>query len=145
MAKMSFSVTAELDASLSEEEKYSILDAGAEVLLEAMRRSLQGLTSVRTGALLESLTAKHKKGDQLSVLCGPDDTKRPVTARGLRNRKKRKKARPITNNELGYVLELGTARIPARHWMQQAAEAAEEEIHAAEEAALQRILDEKGL
>ena len=117
-------------AQTPEDVQYSMLEAGAAVLVEAWKKALEPMK--RTGLLIESIKAKRKKGDAPIVTVTPDGT-RSSEHRGIR-KTKAMGGRKKTNAEVGYVLEYATPRMAARHWMEKANAEASDEVVAAEAA-----------
>lgn len=136
MASFKINGMDELTISLSqlaqtpEDVQYSMLEAGAAVLVEAWKKALEPMK--RTGLLIESIKAKRKKGDAPIVAVTPDGTRRSEY-RGIR-KTKAMGGRKKTNAEVAYVLEYGTPRMAARHWMEKANEEASDNVVAAEAA-----------
>ena len=132
MASFKFNGMDELTLSLSqlaqtpEDVQYSMLEAGAAVLVKAWKKALEPMK--RTGQLIESIKAKRKK----IVAITPNGTRRSEY-RGIR-KTKAMGGRKKTNAEVAYVLEYGTPRMSARHWMETANEEASDEVVAAEAA-----------
>lgn len=118
-------------AQTPEETQYSMLEAGAAELVEKWKEKLQSIK--RSNQLIESIKAKRKTGDSgPSVLVTPDGTRRSEY-RGIR-KTKAMGGRKKSNAEVAYVLEYGTPRMAARHWMETANEEASDEVVAAEAA-----------
>ena len=113
MATFKFNGMDELTLSLSqlaqtpEDVQYSMLEAGAAVLVEAWKKVLEPMR--RTGQLIDSIKAKRKKGDAPIVAVTPDGTRRSEY-RGIR-KTKAMGGRKKTNAEVAYVLEYGTPRM----------------------------------
>lgn len=90
MASFKFNGMDELTLSLSqlaqtpEDVQYSMLEAGAAVLVEAWKKALEPMK--RTGQLIESIKAKRKKGDAPIVAVTPNGTRRSEY-RGVRKTK----------------------------------------------------------
>lgn len=90
MATFKFNGMDELTLSFSqlaqtpEDVQYSMLEAGAAVLVEAWKKVLEPMK--RTGQLIESIKAKRKKGDAPIVAVTPDGTRRSEY-RGIRKTK----------------------------------------------------------
>lgn len=124
-------------AKLPEETAYSMLEAGAARLMEKWREKLAPMR--RTGQLIESIKAKRKTGDDGPyVLVSPTGTRRSEY-RGIR-KTKRMGSYKKTNAEVAYVLEYGTPRIAARHWMESANEEASDAVTEAEAAVYDEYL-----
>lgn len=134
-------------ASLSEEETYSILEAGAAVLVRGMQETLEKLGAVASGALRDSIRAERMRSkDGVLVWIGPDG-KRANASTGKRKKKYGKSHGSYqgTNAEVGFLLEYGTPRMGARHWMETATEQYGEEANAAMAAKWEEVLQSKGV
>lgn len=139
MAKFSFngvdSISADFEqlSKVDEDTKYRILEAGAKILKEKMEEVIRRkeLMDPVMPQLVNSIKIKRKKSkDEIFVRISPEG-----------KRKDGKK----TNNEVGYALELGTPRIPAKHWMETASEEAEENAYWAMESAWDEYLKKLNL
>lgn len=127
-------------AQLSDDEKWSILSAGAEVIRAAHETALKTAFQVITGALSASISVKRKTKDGGVIAQIQPTGKHPGTGTGRRMKKEHGTRRSSgsyagSNAEIAYYLEYGTPRIAARHWMETANEEAAEEMFAAEQAA----------
>lgn len=136
MAKFSTRGVDELTLSLEqlattpEETQYSILEAGASALIPRWKETLQSMK--RTGQLIESVKAARKKGETPIVAITPKG-KRKGAYTGQRKTHGGGTYQG-TNAEVAYVLEYGTPRMAATHWMETANEEASDEVVAAEAA-----------
>lgn len=116
-------------AQTPEETQYSMLEAGAAVLVAKWQEMLKAMK--RTGQLIESIKAKRKTGDDGPYVLVTPDGRHPSEYRGIRKTKKMGNYKK-TNAEVAYVLEYGTPRMAARHWMETANEEASDAVVAAE-------------
>ena len=126
MAKFSFngiddlSISLEQLARLSDDEKWSILDAGAQVLKTAQESKLLTLFKQHTGVLAASLKITRKTGSDGIVASIAPAGQHPRSTTGKRMKKdksgKRRSSGSYTgsNAEILYILENGSPRIPAR-------------------------------
>lgn len=136
MAKFSTRGVDELTLSLEqlattpEETQYSILEAGASALIPRWKETLQSMK--RTGQLIESVKAARKKGKTPIVAITPKG-KRKGAYTGQRKTHGGGTYQG-TNAEVAYVLEYGTPRMAATHWMETTNEEASDEVVAAEAA-----------
>ena len=136
MAKFSTRGLDELTLSLEqlattpEETQYSILEAGASALIPRWKETLQSMK--RTGQLIESVKAARKKGETPIVAITPKG-KRKGAYTGQRKTHGGGTYQG-TNTEVAYVLEYGTTRMAATHWMETTNEEAGDEVVAAEAA-----------
>lgn len=152
MGKFSFNGVDELSASfeqlsqLTDEDKMSIIMPAAKLLVERQREMIQRLFKQRTGDLADSLTIQEKSGEDGAYAHIYLKGKHRGSSTGKRKGKRRSNGRYSgTNAEVGYILEVGSPRIAARHWMENANEEAEDEIVAAEQAAWDDLVTKKGL
>lgn len=117
-------------------ELMAITEAGANVLVEKLKKTLENHT--RTGKLAESIkiTKFDKSG---TALVGPSGTHHGSSGK----RKKGKhhgKTGSVTAQEVGYYLEHGTPRMRATHWMSHTVENSEDEIVAAMAAKMDELI-----
>lgn len=152
MAKFSFNGMDELSASfeqlsqLSDEDKMSVIMPAAKLLVERQRQMIERLFRKRTGDLANSLTIQQKSDDDGAYAHIYLKGKHRGSSTGKRRGKRRSNGRYSgTNAEVGYILEYGSPRIAARHWMENANEEAEDDVVAAEQAAWDDLITQKGL
>lgn len=150
MAKLGFngcdSIAASVEqlAQISDEEKLRVLQPASEVIVRHQKEKIAGTFTEHTGALSQSITAEAKSGEAVIVIT--QKGKHPGSSTGSRKYKGRKKGSYSgTNAEIAYILNYGSPRIPATHWLENANEEAEEEVDAALEAAWDELLKSKGL
>lgn len=135
---------------MDEETLWSIIQPAAELLKTRMQEMISRLFKRRTGSLYDSIEVRRKTGKDGGVyaLVGPNDKPHPKSSTGAR------KARAQggrgghfrgTNAEVGYILEHGSARIPARHWMENACAESEEEVRQLLEQGWSAAVDAAGL
>lgn len=140
-------------ANIDDEVKYSILEAGAEVVRKVQQEVIRrlGLVDPVAPQLINSLTIARKKGsDKVCVRLYPKGKRKGEKKLGKRMKKSGSGRRSSgsyagTNAEVGYYLEYGTPRIPAKHWMETANEEAEDAFLAAEQDAWNKHLDDLNL
>lgn len=153
MAKFSFNGMDELSASfedmiqLSDEERMSVIMPGAEVVAEHQRGKIRSLFKQRTGALADSITIRQKSDDYGAYANIFLKGKHPGSGTGKRKRKDGRSNGKYsgTNAEVGYILEYGTPRIAATHWMETANEDAAAEVASAQQEAWNDLMKKKGL
>lgn len=151
MGKFSFNGVDELLASfeqlsqLSDEDKMSVIMPAAKLLVDRQREMIQRLFKQRTGDLADSLTIQEKSGEDGAYAHIYLKGKHRGSSTGKRKGKRRSNGRYSgTNAEVGYILEVGSPRIAARHWMENANEEAEDEVVAAQQAAWDDLVTKKG-
>ena len=152
MAKFSFNGMDELSASfeqlsqLSDEDKMGIIMPAAKLLVQRQQEKIKQLFTQRTGDLADSLTIRQESGEDGAYAHIYLKGKHRGSSTGKRKGKRRSNGHYSgTNAEVGYILEVGSPRIAARHWMETANEEAEDEVVAAEQAALDNLITQKGL
>ena len=152
MAKFSFNGMDELSASfedmvqLTDEERMSVIMPGAKVLVEHQRGKIQSVFKQRTGALADSITIREKSDDYGAYANIFLKGKHPGSSTGKRRGKRRSNGKYSgTNAEVGYILEYGSPRIAATHWMENANEEAAAEVVTAQQEAWDELMQKKGL
>lgn len=118
-------------AKIDDDTAYTILEAGAAALRTVQQEVIRrmGLMDPVEPQLIHSLQINRKKGKNgVLVRLGPRGKRK-----GKKKPSKRKKGGTYanTNDEVGYVLEYGSPRIKARHWMSTANEEGAETCTAA--------------
>lgn len=152
MAKFSFNGLDEISASLeqlaqlSDDEKVSILMPSAQLLLQRQKEKIATLFKRRTGDLENSLTiAQQQNEDSPSLFIAPTGKHRSSFT-GKRKGKRRSNGKYSgTNAEIAYILEYGSPRIAATHWMEKANEEAADEVTASQQNAWNELVTKKGL
>lgn len=142
----------EVGQGFSDEEKLSVLTPAAEFLKNAYTETLEFLFRVRTGALSKSIAIDYKTSeDGASAFVAPKG-KHPKAFTGKRMKKDAKTSKRRssgkysgTNMEIAYILEYGSPRIAATHWMENTNSDMEEELYAAQAQAWDDLLTRKGL
>ena len=162
MAKFTFNGMDEISASfeqlanITDEDKMSVIMPAAKLLVERQREKICSLFKQRTGDLAGSLTITEKHDDDGAYAYIYLKGKHKGSSTGKRKKKvsggdgsseKRKESGKYsgTNSEVGYILEYGSPRIAARHWMETANEEAEDEVMEAQRAAWDDLITRKGL
>lgn len=152
MAKFSFNSMDEISASfeqlanLTDEDKMSVIMPGAKVLLQRQREKIESLFVQRTGDLANSLTIEEKSGENGPYAWIFPKGKHRGSSTGKRKGKRRSNGKYSgTNAEVAYILEYGSPRINATHWLENANEEAEDEVIAAQQEAWSDLITKKGL
>lgn len=152
MAKFSFNGFDTIEASfqqlseLTPEEKYSVISPAAELLKQRFVDKIRSLFVPRSGALAGSITIEQKTDDSGIYAHISPKGKHPKSSTGRRNKKGRSSGKYAGSNaEIAWILEYGSARIAARHWMETTNEESEDDVLAAEESAWNDLLQSKGL
>ena len=125
-------------AKIDDETKYSILEAGAEVVKLAQQAVIRrlGLMDPVAPQLINSLKIERKKGRGGVYV--------QLLPKGKRKKKNGESAK-TTNSQVGYYLEHGTPRIKAKHWMEAANEESAAACTEAEQEAWNKHLDDLNL
>lgn len=138
-------------AKLDEEERGKILSAGATSVRQHQQEYVRKHHH-RTGGLENSIKSEIIGGVALIGPRGKVSKKgrrtvlQIVSGSGAMKRKKHHgSAAGITYPELGFLLEYGTPRMKASHWMENANEEAEDDVQSAMEAAWDEHLKKSNL
>lgn len=140
-------------ANIDDEVKYSILEAGAEVFkkhLQALLRREEHMNPTMP-QLINSITVfRKKRGREAFVRVYPEGKRKGEKKLGKRMRKSGSGRRSNgsyagTNAEIGYILEYGSPRMPATHWMERGYEESEEAVYDAMQDAWNKHLDDLNL
>lgn len=153
MAKFTFNGMDEISASfeqlskLTDDDKMSVIMPAAKLLLQRQKEKILQLFNQRTGALHDSLTIEKRSGDDGVFAYIFPKGKHPGSGTGKRKRKNGRSNGKYsgTNAEVAYILNFGSPRISATHWLENANEEAEDEVIAAEQTAWDELLTKKGL
>lgn len=97
--------------------------------------------------MADSLTIQKKSDDDGGYAYIYLKGKHPGSGTGKRKRKDGRSNGKYsgTNAEVGYILEYGSPRIPAQHWMENSNEEAADEVIAVQQEAWDELLTKKGL
>ena len=153
MAKFSFNGLDEISASfeqladVSDQDRLGVIMAGANVLVTRQKEKIVQMFQQRTGKLADSIKIKVKDdGDGSYAYISPEG-KHPGSGTGRRKRRNGRSNGKYsgTNAEVAYILNYGSPRISATHWLENANEEAEEEIISAQQAAWDELITKKGL
>ena len=152
MAGFSFNGLDEISASLeqlaklTDEDKVSILMPSAQLLLQRQKEKISQIFQRRTGDLEASLTITQRDGDEGPSLYIYPKGKHRGSFTGKRKGKRRSNGKYSgTNAEVAYILEYGSPRIAATHWLENANEEAADEVAEAQQTAWDELVTKKGL
>lgn len=153
MAKFSFNGIDEISASfeqmenLTDEEKLSILRPAGDLLREKFIEKISSLFTQHTGDLVGSITIQKRTGDDGAYLHITPTGKHRGSGTGKRKRKNGRSNGSYsgTNAEVAYILEYGSPRIAARHWMEETCEEQADNVAEAQQQAWDELLTKKGL
>lgn len=133
-------------ANLTDEDKMSVIMPAARLLLERQKQKIRTIFRQITGALAESLTIEERSDEDGAYAYISPKGKHPKSTTGKRKGKRRSNGSYSgTNAEVAYILEYGSARIAATHWMENTNEEAEGEVIGAQQAAWNDLITKKGL
>lgn len=152
MAGFSFNGLDEISASfeqlakLTDEDKVSILMPSAQLLLQRQKEKIAKVFKRRTGDLENSLTIIQRESDEGPSLYLYPAGKHRGSFTGKRKGKRRSNGKYSgTNAEVAYILNYGSPRIAATHWLENANDEAEAEVMASQQAAWDELVTKKGL
>lgn len=152
MGKFSFNGLDEIFASfdqltkLTEEDRLSIIMPAAELLLRRQKEKIESLFTQRTGDLAKSLTIEKRNGDSgIFAYIFPKGKHRGSSTGKRRGKRHSNGKYSGTNSEVAWVLNYGSPRISATHWLENTNEEAEDEVIAVQQAAWDELLTKKGL
>lgn len=135
---------------LSEDQIWDIIAPAAEKLKAAMQGVIRRMFNQRSDSLHDSIEVQRRisKGGAVFALIGPNQAKHPKATQG--ERKPRAQGGggghfAGTNAEVGWILEYGSVRIPARHWMETACTETEEQLYQTLEAGWDETITAAGL
>lgn len=152
MAGFSFNGLDEISASfeqlarLTDEDKLSILSPSAQLLLQRQKEKIAQIFRRRTGDLENSLVIEQRQSDDGPSLYIYPKGKHRGSSTGKRKGKRRSNGKYSgTNAEVAYILNYGSPRIAATHWLENANDEAEAEVMASQQAAWDELVAMKGL
>ena len=131
---------------ITDSDKVPILTAGAEVLKKFQVEKIKDYFAQRTGDLAKSISYQIKgSGEDLHAYVTPKG-KHSGSSTGKRKGKRRSNGKYSgTNAEVAYILNYGSPRISATHWLENANEEAEEEVMESMQSSWNEMLESKGL
>lgn len=137
-------------SQLSDDEIWGVIEPAAQTLKAKIQEVIARLFRQRTGSLHDSIEIRREIGDsgRVYAVVGPNQAKHPGTGKGKRKPRKGGGGGGSyagTNAEVGYILEYGSARIPAKHWMETACTETEEELAAQLEQGFNALCEAAGL
>lgn len=136
-------------AQADDETIYTILQAAADVYIPALTERLdQLLHPGHTGQLQKSIQAFRRAGKESGepyLLIYPEGPRRKDRKTDRTSTRQGKKSKTADNATVGFLLEYGTPRMDALHWMEQTIESKAGEAMAAAQAALDRWITSLGL
>nr|DAK96031.1 MAG TPA: hypothetical protein [Caudoviricetes sp.] len=133
-------------ANLSGDDLLRIIRPAAELLKTRLSEKVRAIFTQRSGSLANSFKLRERVWEDGAGITVLPMGKHPKSSTGKRHGKRRSNGSyQGTNAEVAYILEFGSPRIDATHFMQNTAEESEQDIYDAMDAELTRILNERGL
>ena len=153
MAKFKFdgidyiSASFEQLSNISDEEKMSIIRPAAEFLKTTYQKVIRSKFRQISGALADSISVEQKSDDDGAYAHVTPKGKHPGSGTGKRKRKNgRSNGRYSgTNAEVAYILNFGSPRIAATHWMDNANDEVADEVIAIQQEKWDELITQKGL
>ncbi len=136
---------------LTDEDKLSVIMPAAEFLKGMHQKKIRQVFKQRSGTLAKSISIDIKSDDSGVYAHISPKGKHPKSGTGRRMKKDKNGRRRSsgkysgTNAEVAYILEYGSPRIFASHWMEYANDAAEEQIVAIQQEKWNELMEKKGL
>lgn len=133
-------------ANLSNSDLLRIIRPGAELLRDRLVDKVLSIFTQRTGALAKSFKLTERAWDDGAGITVLPSGKHPGSTTGKRRGKRRSNGHyEGTNAEVAFILEYGSPRIGATHFMETTAEESEQEVYEAMQEELNNVLAEMGL
>ena len=153
MAKFSFDgidyISAKLEqlGQIDDEDKLSVIRPAAEFLKQKHQEAIRTVFKQRSGVLAESITVQEKSDDDGAYAHITPRGKHPSSFTGKRKRKDGRSNGKYSgsNAEVAYILEYGSPRISASHWMENANEQVADQVIEMQQEAWNALVAEKGL
>lgn len=153
MAKFKFdgidyiSASFEQLSNISDEEKMRVIQPAAEFLKKTYENVIVSKFRQISGALADSITIEQRSDDNGAYAHVFPKGKHPGSGTGKRKRRNGRSNGKYsgTNAEVAYILNYGSPRIAATHWLENANDEAEEKIVAIQQEAWDELITEKGL
>mgnify|MGYP006978556433 CR=1 FL=1 len=136
-------LTFERKSQLSTDDLLRIIRPGAELIQTRFVQKIQAIFTQHSGDLANAFKLRERKSDDGAAISIAPEGKHSPNGRGIRNRKK--SGKPKTNAEVAFVLEYGSPRMAATHFMENTIDESEADVIAAMDAEFNKILDERGL
>lgn len=124
---------------ITEEDAFTILTPAGELVKEKFTEKIRSVFAQRTGKLAAAIQSFKRVEDGPSILIYPDGPHHRYRSR------KTKGTKTATAAEVGFVLEYGSARVKATHWMENAIRENEEAIGQKMQEGFDAFCDEKGI
>lgn len=138
-------LTYDRKSQLSSDDLLRIIRPGAELMRDRLSKKVKDTFVQHTGELAASFKLRERQSDSGAAISVAPEGKHSPSGRGIRNRKRKGKGKGNTNAEIAFVLEHGSPRIRASHFMENTVEESEDDVIAAMDAEYNRLMDERGL
>ena len=134
-------------SNISDAEKMSIIRPAAEFLKTTYENVIRSKFRQRSGALADSITVEQRSDEAGAYAHVAPKGKHPGSSTGKRKRRNgRSNGRYSgTNEEVAYILNYGSPRIAATHWMENANEEAADQVVAIQQEKWDELITQKGL
>jgi hypothetical protein len=124
---------------ITEEDAFTILTPAGELVKEKFTEKIRSVFAQRTGKLAAAIQSFKRVEDGPSILIYPDGPHHRYRSR------KTKGTKTATAAEVGFVLEYGSVRVKATHWMENALRENDEAIGQKMQEGFDAFCDEKGI
>jgi hypothetical protein len=108
-----------------------MLEAGAEVLIAEQKRQLRRVTGSGSGTLADSIGASEVKKTRSKLGHHINVYPQGNQPHGTPTVGKKKKRGPVSNAQVGFIIEYGTSDTPAKPWMSVAEEVSADAVNEA--------------
>lgn len=133
-------------ANLSNDDLLRIIRPGAELLQKRLVDKVLAIFAQHSGSLAKSFKLKERVWEDGAGISVYPTGKHPKSSTGKRRGKRRSNGHyEGSNAEVAYILEYGSPRINATHFMEITAEEYEQEVYEAMQEELNNVLSELGL
>lgn len=134
-------------SNISDAEKMSIIRPAAEFLKTTYENVIRSKFRQRSGALADSISIEQRSDESGAYAHVAPKGKHPGSSTGKRKRRNgRSNGRYSgTNAEVAYILNYGSPRIAATHWMENANEEAADQVVAIQQEKWDELITQKGL
>lgn len=138
---------------LTDDDVWGIIEPAAIMLRDKMQAVILRLFRQRTGSLYDSITIerlreREARGGAIYARIGPNQKPHAKSTTGKRKPRAQGGGGGHydgTNAEVGWILEYGSVRIPAKHWMETACDEAEGYLYQLMAERFDRTLEAAGL
>lgn len=134
-------------SNISDDEKMSVIRPAAEFLKTTYENVIRSKFRQRSGDLADSIAIEQKSDENGAYAHVSPKGKHRGSSTGKRKRRNgRSNGRYSgTNAEVAYILNYGSPRISATHWLENANDEAADEIIAIQQEKWDNLITQKGL